>query len=301
MKKKLLPLLLSLALFFNVGCSNTNKETVTDREGNEVSIPTNIERIVSTVASNTEILCSLGMGDKIVCTDTYSDGIEGLNEDAVKMDFYSGFDAETIIGLEPDIIIASGHNKIGATEDPFKLLSESGIPVVYIPSSESIEGIYEDIKFVASVVGEDDKGEEIVTKMKNEIAKISEIGNKIKNKKSVYVEMGPAPTLYSVGKSTFMNEMVEIIGAENIFKDENSWISPSEEVVINKNPDVILTTVDYVTDPTKEIKSRSGWQNINAIKNNDVYYIDANASSRPNQNIIKALKQMAKDVYPDLY
>jgi len=104
-----------------------------------------------------------------------------------------------------------------------------------------------------------------------------------------------------LGTQPFLNEMVELIGGENIFKDQKSWISPSEESVIDANPDVILTTVNYVKNPEKEIKSRDGWDNIKAVKNNEVYYIDANSSSRPTQNIIKALKEMAKAVYPDEY
>ena len=246
MKKKLLSVLLCLVMLFTVACNNgTKEETVTDREGNEVTIPTNIEKIVSTAPSNTEILTALGMGDKIVCMDTYSEGIEGVKEDVVKMDFTAP-DAEEIIGLEPDIIIASGYNKAGSSDDPFKSLSDAGIPVVYIPSSESIEGIYKDIEFVASIVNQEDKGKEIVDGMKSDIEEISTIGKTIKDKKKVYLEIGPAPTLYSVGKSTFLNEMIEIIGAENIFANENSWISPSEESVIDANPDVILTTVNYV-------------------------------------------------------
>ncbi|WP_455539483.1 ABC transporter substrate-binding protein [Terrisporobacter sp.] len=301
MKKKLLSLLLCLIMLFTVACSNGKKEeTVTDREGNKVEIPTKIEKIVSTAPSNTEILTGLGMGDKIVCMDTYSKGIKGVNEDAVTMDFTSP-DAEVIIGLEPDIVIASGYNKAGSSDDPFKALSDAGIPVVYIPSSESIGGIYKDIEFIASVVNKEQKGKEIVDGMKSDIKEISDIGKKIKDKKKVYLEIGPAPTLYSVGKSTFLNEMIEIVGAENIFKNQNSWISPSEESVIDANPDVILTTVNYVKNPTKEIKSRKGWENINAVKNNQVYYIDSNSASRPTQNIIKALKQMAKDIYPDQY
>ena len=301
MKKKLLSLLLCLVMLFTVACNNgTKEETVTDREGNEVTIPTNIEKIVSTAPSNTEILTALGMGDKIVCMDTYSEGIEGVKEDVVKMDFTAP-DAEEIIGLEPDIIIASGYNKAGSSDDPFKSLSDAGIPVVYIPSSESIEGIYKDIEFVASVVNQEDKGKEIINNMKTDIEKISAIGKTIKDKKKVYFEIGPAPTLYSIGNSTFINEMIEIVGAENIFAKENSWISPSEESVINANPDVILTTVNYVENPTEEIKSRPGWEHINAIKNNQVYYIDANSASRPTQNIIKALNEIAKAVYPDQY
>ena len=301
MKKKLLSLLLCLVMLFTVACNNSTKEeTVTDREGNEVTIPTNIEKIVSTAPSNTEILTALGMGDKIVCMDTYSEGIEGVKEDVVKMDFTAP-DAEEIIGLEPDIIIASGYNKAGSSDDPFKSLSDAGIPVVYIPSSESIEGIYKDIEFVASVVNQEDKGKEIIDGMKSDIEKITAIGKTIKDKKKVYFEIGPAPTLYSVGNSTFINEMIEIVGAENIFAKENSWISPSEESVIDANPDVILTTVNYVENPTEEIKSREGWEHINAVKNNQVYSIDSNSASRPTQNIIKALKEIAKATYPDKY
>ena len=300
MKKKLLSLLLCTVMLFSVACSSNNEKTVTDREGNEVAIPTNIEKIVSTAPSNTEILSALGVGNKIVCMDTYSADIEGVNKEAKQMDFTSP-DAEAIIELEPDIVIASGYNKAGSSDDPFKSLSDVGIPVVYIPSSDSIDGIYKDIEFIASIVKQDEKGKEIVSNMKSEIEKVSEVGKTIKDKKKVYIEIGPAPSLYSVGGSTFLNEMVEIIGAENIFKDQDAWISPSEESVIDANPDVILTTVNYVENPTDEIKSREGWENINAVKNDEVYYIDANSSSRPTQNIIKALKEMSKAIYPDEY
>ena len=301
MKKKLLSLLLCLVMLFTVACNNGVKEkTVTDREGNEVVIPTKIEKIVSTAPSNTEVLTALGMGDKIVCMDKYSEGIEGVNKDVVKMDF-SAPDAEEIIGLEPDIVIASGYNKAGSSDDPFKSLSDAGIPVVYIPSSDSIEGIYKDIEFIASVVNQEDKGKEVIDGMKSDIEKISAIGKTIKDKKKVYFEIGPAPTLYSVGNSTFINEMIELVGAENIFAKENAWISPSEESVIDANPDVILTTVNYIENPTEEIKSREGWEHINAVKNDQVYLIDTNSASRPSQNIIKALNEIAKAVYPDQY
>ena len=301
MKKKIISIILCMVLFFAVGCSSTETEkTVTDREGNEVTIPTKIERIVSTAPSNTEVLVDLGVADKLVCVDNYSEGIEGLNKDVEKMDF-SAPDAEAIIGLEPDIIIASGYNKSGSGDDPFKAVSDAGISVVYIPSSNSINGIYKDIEFLASLVNAEDKGEKIISNMKKEISEIAEKGKTIKDKKTVYFEIGPAPTLYSIGKDTFVNEMISLIGAENIFKDEESWISPTEESVLDANPDVILTNVNYVDDPVSEIIGRQGWDSITAVKNKDVYSIDADSSSRPTPNIIKALKEMAKAIYPDVY
>lgn len=301
MKKRIISIILCMVLIFAVGCSSTETEkTVTDREGNEVTIPTKIERIVSTAPSNTEVLVDLGVADKLVCVDNYSEGIEGLNKDVEKMDF-SAPDAEAIIGLEPDIIIASGYNKSGSGDDPFKAISDAGISVVYIPSSNSINGIYKDIEFLASIVNAEDEGGKIISNMKKEISEIAEKGKTIKDKKTVYFEIGPAPTLYSIGKDTFVNEMISLIGAENIFKDEESWISPTEESVLDANPDVILTNVNYVDDPVSEIIGRQGWDSITAVKNKDVYSIDADSSSRPTPNIIKALKEMAKAIYPDVY
>ena len=298
--KKILALIMTLSIFVLSGCSSQTDRMVTDREGTEVNIPTKIEKIISTAPSNTEVLMALGIGDKLVAIDKYSTDIEGINTELPQIDF-SNPDAETIIGLEPDIVIASGHNKTGSVEDPFKAISESGIPVVYIPSSDSIDGIYKDIEFIADVVNEKSKGKEIVDDMKAQVEEIKAIGDTITDKKSVYFEISPAPYLSSFGKSTFLNEMIEIIGAKNIFENEEGWVSPTAEAIIDANPDVIITNAGYMENPTEEIKSRDAWENINAIKNNEVYLVDQNASSRPSQNVIKALEQMAKAVYPEHY
>ena len=298
--KKILALIMTLSIFVLSGCSSQTDRMVTDREGTEVNIPTKIEKIISTAPSNTEVLMALGLGDKLVAIDKYSTDIEGINTELPQIDF-SNPDAETIIGLEPDIVIASGHNKTGSVEDPFKAISESGISVVYIPSSDSIYGIYKDIEFIADVVNEKSKGKEIVDDMKAQVEEIKAIGDTITDKKSVYFEISPAPYLSSFGKSTFLNEMIEIIGAKNIFENEEGWVSPTAEAIIDANPDVIITNAGYMENPTEEIKSRDAWENINAIKNNEVYLVDQNASSRPSQNVIKALEQMAKAVYPEHY
>ena len=298
--KKILALIMTLSIFVLSGCSSQTDRMVTDREGTEVNIPTKIEKIISTAPSNTEVLMALGLGDKLVAIDKYSTDIEGINTELPQIDFLNP-DAETIIGLEPDIVIASGHNKTGSVEDPFKAISEAGIPVVYIPSSDSIDGIYKDIEFIADVVNERSKGKEIVDDMKAQVEEIKAIGDTITDKKSVYFEISRAPYLSSFGKSTFLNEMIEIIGAKNIFENEEGWISPTAEAIIDANPDVIITNAGYMENPTEEIKSRDAWENINAIKNNEVYLVDQNASSRPSQNVIKALEQMAKAVYPEHY
>ena len=291
-------MMFSLALF--TGCGDTTK-TMTDREGNEFTLPKKVEKIISTAPSNTEVLVELGLSDKLVAIDKYSADVEGINSDLPQIDFRNP-DAETLISLEPDIIIASGHNKVG-DEDPFQLVKEAGIPVVYIPSSYSIDGIYGDIEFIAEITGTEKQGTEIIENMKKEVEAIREIGDKITDKKKVYFEIGSTPSLYSFGKDTFLNEMIQIIGAENIFANEDSWISPTPESVIDANPDVILTNVPDTdgVSAVDEIKNREGWDSITAIKEGQIYSVDKNSSSRPSQNVIKALKEMAKAIYPDEY
>lgn len=300
--KRIISLVGAAVLSFSLltGCGNTST-TMTDREGNEFTLPNKVEKIISTAPSNTEVLVELGLSDKLVAVDKYSADVEGISDDIPQIDFRNP-DAESIIALEPDMIIASGHNKVG-DEDPFQLVKDAGITVVYIPSSTSIDGIYEDIDFIADITGTEKEGKELVENIKKEVEEVKAIGDTITDKKKVYFEIGSGSALYSFGNSTFLNEMIEIIGAENIFKDQESWISPSPESVIDANPDVILTNMADTNgvSAVDDIKNRDGWDSITAVKEDQVYKIDKNSSSRPSQNIIKALKEMAKAIYPNEY
>lgn len=287
-----------MALLVFTGCVSKTV-TMKDMEGTEFTVPKKIERIVSTAPSNTEILVGLGLGDKIVGVDKYSADVKGLNPDIEKFDFRNP-DAEAIIALKPDIIIASGHNREGK-EDPFKVLKDAGIPVVYIPTSESIDGIYKDINFLAKLTGTEAEGNKMVDSMKSEVDKIKAIGETIKDKKTVYFEIGLNSKLYSFGNDTFLNNLLNIVGAENVFSKEKGWISPSEEAVIKANPDVILTNESYIQNITDLIAKRPGWSTITAVKDNKIFLVDKNASSRGSQYVINALKQIAKDIYPEQY
>lgn len=304
MKKRILSLVSAMVFstMLFVGCAEKTL-TMTDREGTEFTAPKTVKTIVSTAPSNTEVLVGLGLSDKLIAIDKYSADVEGVNADLPQIDFRNP-DAETLIGLNPDIIIASGHNKAGA-DDPLALIKEAGITVVYIPSSYSIEGIYGDIEFISTITGTKKQGKEIIENMRKEVSKIKEIGDTIIDKKKVYFEIGAYSTLNSFGSDTFLNEMIEVIGAENIFKNEKSWITPSPESVISADPDVILVNTPGTNTAGKtaaeDVKTRDGWDSIKAVKEDKVFTVDKNASSRSSQNIIKALKEMAEFVYPEAY
>ncbi len=270
-----------------------------DPAGNEITIPEEINSIITLAPSTTEVLMELGYKDQIIAADTQSQTLGVLSEDLPYIDLMSP-DIEQIIALKPDIIFVTSMSMVEGN-DPFKPVTDLGITIAYIPSSESIEQIYDDIMFISKAVKEETKGQEIVDNMKEKIAAIKEVGDTITDKKSVYFELGAAPYMYSFGKGVFLNEMIELIGATNALGDQESWLSVAEEAVLAANPDVILTNVNYIENPIDEIKSRSGWESINAIQNDEVYYVDNMKSSLPNHNIVIALEEMAKASYPDKY
>lgn len=308
MKKRFLILLAVLVLLS--ACTKPNEKTSqpeqsvdrlpkTDRAGNEISIPKEINKIISISPANTEILIELGFGDKIIAADTYSKGIEGLPEGIPLFDMMAP-DAEQIVALAPDIIYVTAMS-MAEGNDPYKPIKDMGICIAYIPASDSIYGIYDDIMFFAKSLDAENKGVDTVNNMIDKIEEIKEKGSSIKDKKTVYFEIAAAPTLYSFGTGVFLNEMIEAVGAVNILADHDKWISVSEEIVIAADPDVIITNVDYIENPVEEIKSRVGWENMKAVKNNDVYFVDNDATSHSNHKIIRGLEQMAKAIYPDIY
>jgi len=272
-----------------------------DRAGVPVTLPAKVERIVSMAPSTTEVLIDLGVADKIIAADTNTkkDGL--LKQDIPYFDMMKP-DAEKLIALKPDVVFISGmSNAKGNT--PFSPLIDAGICVINIPSSSSIEAIYLDIAYIAAAVKQEKNGAKIISDMQKEIEAVRKKGASIAQdkKKTVYFEIGAAPYMYSLGTGTFINEMIEIIGAQNILADQKSWIAVSDEMVLAKDPDVILTNVSYIPNPIDEIMARSGWASLKAVKGKKVFGIDTNSSSRPNHNIIKALKEMAKAVYPEIY
>lgn len=246
-----------------------------------------------------ETVIALGYGGNIVAYDNSSVGLEGLPENKLVLDL-SQPDIEQLAALKPDVLMVSNLT-LYDQEAPYQQLIDMGVCVICVPTSDSIKDIQSDIAFIASVFGESEKGEKIITEMQAEIDRIAAIGKTITEKKSVYFEISAAPYMYSCGSGVFLNELIELIGAENILADQEGWLSVGEETVIAANPDVILTNVNYIENPTQEIMSRGGWSNLNAVKNGDVYYIDYMASSLPNQNVVKALSQMAEAVYPEYY
>ncbi len=281
--------------------ATSSEKPTEDPSGSPITIPESVDKIVVMAPSYLETIINLGQVDKVVGIDTQSQllGYEEINADFPTFDMMAP-DTEVLASLEPDLVFVSGVTDISG-KDLYKDLKDLGITVINIPTANSLEELERHIMFLGNVLDKNEKATEIVETLKAEIEKVREISSTITDKKTVYFEIAAAPNSYSFGKNVYLNELIEIIGAENVLSDQEGWLSVEQEGLVAKNPDVILTNVTYVEDPVAEILSRDGWGEVEAVKNKEVYYIDNSSSSLPNENLVKALNEMAKVVYPDIY
>lgn len=287
------------ALFDETLPDDNKVKVIADREGGVVQVPDSINTIVSAAPSITEILTGLDVGNKIIAADIYSSDVEGIDHEICTIDF-ANLNIEELAALSPDVVIISGMS-MGGADDPYAALKDAGVNVIYIPTSSSIESVKLDIEFLAGYTGAEARGAELIADIETAVSEITLKASGISQKKKVYFEMGAAPYLYSCGSGTFIDEIITLIGAENIYSGEEGWLSNSEESVIAADPDVIITNVAYDGYDFNEIKSRAGWENISAVKNSAVYCVDANATSRPSQHIIEGIMAVAEAVYPEIY
>ncbi len=272
-----------------------------DPSGAAITIPEQVDTIVALAPSINETLVALGLGEKIVGYDLQSVGIAGLPEGVSTFDTVAP-DVEQLTALAPDMLLVSSLS-LYDQEAPYQPLIDAGVCVVCVPTSVSIENVRSDIRFLAAALCVPDEGERVVKEMDTELERISAAVADIpqEERKSVYFEISPAPYLYSCGSDTYLHEMIELAGGRNVLSDQSGWLSVEGETVVAANPDVIFTNVNYMDAPVDEILGREGWAGVSAVTDNNVYYIDNMASSLPNQNIVKAVEQMAKALYPERF
>ncbi len=277
------------------------KLTMTDPSGAKITVPEQINSIVVLAPSLSEIVTALGMGDKVTGYDIYSANVEGLPEGVPTFEITNP-DMEQLAALAPDLLLVTNET-LYDQESPYQALTDAGTCVICVPNPDDIAGIKSDMEFLATALGASEAGSALLDDFNAQLKELADIAAKIpqEERKRVYFEVAPAPNMYSFGNGVFLNEMIEWIGAKNILADQQGWMTIEGETIVAANPDAIFTNANYMEDPVQEILSRDGWAGITAVADKNVHCIDSNASSQPNHNIIKAMRQMAEILYPDYF
>ena len=98
-----------------------------------------------------------------------------------------------------------------------------------------------------------------------------------------------------------MQEMLDMIGAENIAADQEDWFMMDPEEIVNRNPDVIIVMYDYIDTAVEDVYARDGFDTITAIKEEAVVQVDENMTSRTGPRLAEGLEEIAKAIYPEVF
>ncbi|EHK2485169.1 ABC transporter substrate-binding protein [Listeria monocytogenes] len=256
----------------------TEKIEVKDATGNTITLEEAPTKIVSLMPSNTEILFALDLGDKVKGVTAYDD----YPKEAQKVEKVTStsVDTEKIIAIKPDLVL--GHESMLATEkDAYQLLKDAGINVFVVPDATDLKAAEKSIITVGKLTGKEKEAKEVTDSMEEQKVAIEKKAKELKTSPKVWIEI--SPDLYTAGKGTFMNEMLELAGGTNVVK-ESGFIPYNEEKVVELQPDIILSVYP---DAKATIQKRAAWKDIPAVKNDKIYEMDANKLSRPGPRLLE--------------
>lgn len=262
---------------------------VTDMAGREIILDQPADRIVALTAADCEILYSIGAGDTLVGRGEFCDWpTEVLEVPSVESGYETNI--EQIIELEPQVVLMG---TMAQTEEQVNALEEAGIKVV-VSDAQDIEGTYTAIEMIGTLMGRKDNADKVIDEMKSVFDSISQDADKLEG--TVYFEVSPLEYgLWAAGKGTFMDEIATMMGLENIFADVDGWGEVSEEQIIERDPDYIVTITMYFGEgptPEEEIMGRAGWEDISAVKNERILNLQNNELSRPGPRLSEGAKAL---------
>lgn len=303
-----------LAVF--AGCSqkpsgnNTNTDPagpetieVTDMKGRTVTIPAKVERVVVTFNLEEYFAVAGAEGiDKLVGwshkywqgrrEDAYSAFTKAFPKlkDIPDVGYNGDISIESIISLQPDVVIASATGaNYNALEPGFENLRKAGIECVFVDfHKQTVETHQKSIALLGKVLGQEPKAEEIG---KYYAAQMQVIADRLKDLKDedrprVYMEFSLGPgQLGNTWSEQMWGALIRQCGGTNIAAGmEGASVDIAPEQVISADPQVIIFACSPRTDVSDNVvlgygadkdlaikniqayKTRAGWAELSAVK-----------------------------------
>lgn len=272
---------------------------VKDALDKEVAIEEKPGRIISLIPSNTEIVYALDHGEAITGVTDF----DNYPEEAAKKEKIGGMEIniEKMISLKPDLVLAH-ESTADSVKAGLQQLEDAGIDVVVVNDAQSFDEVYESIRMIGSSIGEPEKADKLIEDMKNQFADLKKQAEAVKEQKTVFVEVAPEPEIYTAGKHTFIDDMLSLIGARNAASDMEGWAKVDQEAMVERDPDVIITTYGYYTEkPTEQVLSRKGWNQVKAVKDKQVHDVHSDLVTRSGPRLAEGAEELAKAIYPDIF
>ena len=309
--KKIISIILLLILMFNL-CSCTNNQTknetrtIVDCIGDEVKIPTKVDKVINLVAYGTQIMVGLGLGDYLV----------GINEETIESAWISemyprineiatyGYEesAESLLAANADIVFVE-------EPDRARFLREKGVPAVTF-GFLSIEEMQNSIKMLGDILGNDakEKCNEYLAYMDSNIKLVKEsLDGKLQKQETLYYINGVSNKgLYKTsGKGSTNHAVAELSMVD--FATENLIEFPANKVdseaILAINPENIIIGGLYQHVLKDELLNSPEWKFNTAVKEGNVFTVPMGISAwnRYGIEIAMMITWTSAVVYPELF
>ena len=285
-----------LLLVFLIGCSESKtQDKINLSEDSQISLFSDDgerlildkipKRIIAFDAATVEILFKLGMGENIIGTHGFAN-YPPEAENIEKLGDSFNINLEKVIELDPDLFFTFSINSI-------KQLREANIPVYFKKSPRNISQILERITMWGNITGKQIEAQNLVESLQSKLNVIKGfINNRDSDKKpSIFHDVGD---YWTTGNDTFVGSIYQMLNVDNIAFDITEWKQISQEQIVSRNPDIIITTFKEGPEKYYSIKAFS---TINAVKNKKVYFLDPTVISVEGPRIISAIETLAKWIY----
>jgi len=285
--------------------TNTFPLKVIDAKGAEVDIEKKPERIVSLTLTTDEMLLSLVDKKRITALSHLSDdpGLSNVVKEAAVIPVKARLELESLISMQPDLIIVADWTD----ENSVKQLRDANITVYSLATPNSIDEVRDAVLKVSELVGEKEKGQEIISWMDE---KLKAVEDKVKTLK----EDDKLKVLYydsylcTYGKGSTFDDITKKAGIINLASEQGMGMFQeiSKEKIVELNPDILLLpSWSYegfdAEQFTKDFKNDKSLATVNAIKNDRVFNLPDAHMITTSQNIVLAVEDVARAAYPELF
>jgi len=269
---------------------------ITDETGRIVRIPVQVRRIVSLAPSLTETVYALGLQDRLVGDTDYCD----YPADAAKKHKVGGAinpNMEEVVALKPDLVlVVKSLNKL----ETVHALEQLGIPV-YSTDPHTVKDVLNSLRKLSGVLGAEDVGVALDQKLETRLASVRAKTNSVPAKQVLFVVW--TEPLMSVGRRTFIADVLEYSGATSVVDSKQDWPQFSLEEAVRLQPEFLVFASSHseaVKNDVETLALKPGWSMMEAIKQRKIAVV-SDAINRPGPRIVDAVEELARQLHPELF
>lgn len=258
------------------------------------------ERIISAAPSVTEIIFSLGLGDRVVGVSHFT----VYPEAAQKKQSIGGLinpNKERITALKPDLVITQGEH-----ESLAELCQNQDIKFISL-KIEKIKDIYKAIDELGCILDAEKEAQILSQKIETELLALKSKAESLPKKK-VFLCLSHTPGdltgLMTTGKETFLNEIIEMAGGINIFSDlKKRYPRISKESLIMRQPDIIIEIYAKGLNLNQQQLLRKDWDRLSvlpAVKNSRICFLTDDYLLIPGVRVSMIVKKFIRTIHPEV-